>query len=72
MPRLRTRKGQWLLALLALRPGAEVARDWLAGTLWPESAEAVALANLRSVRKDLCRALGAEADRLHCPTARAL
>ena len=49
LPRLRTRKGQWLLALLALRPGVEVERAWLAGVLWPDSSGAAALGNLRSV-----------------------
>jgi DNA-binding SARP family transcriptional activator len=33
LPRLRSRKGQWILALLALRPGREVERAWLMGTL---------------------------------------
>jgi DNA-binding SARP family transcriptional activator len=42
LPRLRTRKAQWLLALLALHPGQEVARDWLAGTLGPDSPDPVA------------------------------
>src|SRR2546426_1154014 len=36
LPRLRSRKGQSLLALLVLRQGSEVERDWLAGLLWPE------------------------------------
>src|SRR5438876_870693 len=58
LPRLRTRKGQWLLALLVLRPGEELERDWLAGCLWPESPQARALANLRSSLQDLRRALG--------------
>lgn len=40
MPRLRSRKGLWLLALLALRDGRDVDRGWIAGTLWPESDEA--------------------------------
>src|SRR5947209_12048646 len=39
LPRLRTRKGQWVLALLALRHGCDVERSWLAGTLWPDSDE---------------------------------
>ena len=39
LPKLRTRKGQWLLALLALNAGKELDRDWLAFTLWPESDE---------------------------------
>src|SRR5207302_6529089 len=72
LPRMRTRKDQWLLALLALRPGAEVARPWLAGTLWPESSEPAALANLRNALKELRRVLGPEAQRLHCPTTRTL
>src|SRR5262249_13307447 len=37
LPRTRTRAGQWLLALLALRPDREVERAWLAGVLWPDS-----------------------------------
>src|SRR5437870_13458266 len=77
LPRLRSRKGQWLLALLTLRspasgyPGA-VDRAWLAGTLWPDSPETAALASLRSCLKDLRRALGSEADRLRSPTPRLL
>src|SRR5437660_11672818 len=68
LPRLRSRKGQWLLALLTLRRGGAVDRSWLAGTLWPNSQETAALASLRNCLKDLRRALGAEADRLHSPT----
>jgi hypothetical protein len=37
LPRLRSRKGHWLLALLVLRHGREVERAWLAGMLWPDS-----------------------------------
>ena len=37
--RLSGRKPMWLLALLALRHGRAVPREWLAGTLWPESGE---------------------------------
>src|SRR5689334_21801726 len=58
LPHLRSRKGQWLLALLALHQGREVDRRWLAGTLWPGSSEG--------------RALGPEAPRLHAPQFRAL
>jgi DNA-binding SARP family transcriptional activator len=64
LPRLRTRKGQWLLALLTLRHGRDVERTWLAGTLWPDSPDSLALANLRTSLKDLRRVLGAEAGRL--------
>ncbi|HLK57266.1 MAG TPA: hypothetical protein VKU00_11910, partial [Chthonomonadaceae bacterium] len=47
LPHLRTRKGQWLLALLAFRHARPVERGWLAGILWPDSTEAQALFNLR-------------------------
>src|SRR5215217_5737682 len=53
LPRLRSRKGQWLLALLALRHGAEVSRSWLAGLLWPDSSESQALTSLRNSLMDL-------------------
>lgn len=47
LPRLRSRKGLWLLALLALRAGRDVERDWLAGTLWPGCEEADGRRSLR-------------------------
>ena len=72
LPRLRSRKGQELLALLALRPGRAADRSWLAGVLWAESGESQALANLRLCLTDLRKALGTEASRLHAPTPRAL
>jgi predicted ATPase/class 3 adenylate cyclase len=72
LPRLRTRKGQWLLALLILRHGREVERSWLAGTLWPDSSEAAAYASLRNSLKDMRHALGTEAGRLCSPTPRTL
>src|SRR5713101_3222948 len=72
LPRLRSRKGPWLLALLALRHGREVERSWLAGTLWPDSPEPHALISLRTSLKDLRRALGPEAHRLCSPTPRTL
>ncbi len=55
---LRTRKGYWLLALLALKARQPVERHWLAGTLWPDSPEPVALKNLRNSLHDLKQALG--------------
>src|SRR5438552_2342069 len=58
LPRLRSRKGQWLLVLLALRAGMAVERSWLAGTLWPESSGAQALNSLRVTLADLRQALG--------------
>src|SRR5688500_1421769 len=57
MPRLRSRKGHWLLALLALRAGRDVDRTWLAGTLWPEDAEADGRRSLRQSLHDLRLAL---------------
>src|SRR5712692_7439822 len=77
LPRLRTRKGQWLLALLTLRSPAsgypaEVGRAWLAGTLWPDSPDSLALASLRKSLKDLRRALGPEAGRLRSSTPHSL
>lgn len=72
MPPMRTRSVEWLLALLALRPGRDVPRSWLAGTLWPESREEQALHNLRDDLMFLRKALGPEAGRLHCPDRRTL
>jgi predicted ATPase/class 3 adenylate cyclase len=72
LPRLRSRKGLWLLALLTLRHGQEVERDWLAGTLWPESGPSQALHCLRMTLTDLRRALGPAARRLQSPTSHTL
>jgi DNA-binding SARP family transcriptional activator len=69
---LRSRKGHWLLALLTLRHDRTVERAWLAGMLWPESAEAAGLHNLRNSLTALRRALGAEAVRLQAPTPHTL
>jgi predicted ATPase/class 3 adenylate cyclase len=69
---LRRRQARWLLALLALRAGREVERPWLAGLLWPETAEATALKNLRSSLADLRQALGPAAARLRSPAAHTL
>jgi predicted ATPase/DNA-binding SARP family transcriptional activator len=72
LPRLRARKGQWLLALLTLHAHRDVERAWLAGTLWPDSLEPQAFNNLRVNLTDLRRALGPEAGRLHSPTIHSL
>ena len=58
LPPVRSRKGLWLLAQLALRQGREVDRTWLAGTLWPDSPDTQALASLRRTLTDLRAALG--------------
>src|SRR5207248_3521000 len=62
----------WVLALLALRDGRPVERSWLAGTLWPESSESLAFANLRRSLSDLRHALGDQACRLRSPSPRLL
>src|SRR5580700_7085757 len=72
MPHLRTRKGQWLLALLILRRGVATERSWLAGTLWPDSTEGQAMANLRLSLTDLRSALAEEAVRIKSPTSKEL
>ncbi len=72
LPRLRSRKGQWLLAHLVLRGGASVDRSWMAGVLWPDSPEAQSLASLRQSLADLRKALGPEAGRLLSPSGRSI
>jgi DNA-binding SARP family transcriptional activator len=72
LPRLRSRKGQSLLALLTLRHGCEVERAWLVGLLWPECATSQGLATLRRDLTDLRRALGPAAERLRSPTPHSL
>jgi class 3 adenylate cyclase/DNA-binding SARP family transcriptional activator len=72
LSRLRSHRGEWPLALLALRAGQAVERHWLAGTVWPDSSEAQALTNLRVTLADLRRALGGAGERLRTPTPRSL
>src|ERR1043166_1699988 len=60
IPRLRSRKGMWLLALLTLRAGRDVDRSWLADTLWPDSEEADARRSLRQSLHALRAAFGGE------------
>ncbi|MCW3052512.1 MAG: transcriptional activator [Chthonomonadales bacterium] len=72
LPPLRSRRGHWVLALLALRQGRAVEREWLAGTLWPDSLSEQALYNLRRTLSDLRQALGTAASCLHSPTPHSL
>jgi DNA-binding SARP family transcriptional activator len=72
LPRTRTRKAVWLLALLTLRQQQAVDRSWLAGTLWPDTPDERALTYLHSSLYDLRCALGPDASRLHAPTPRAV
>src|SRR4051794_10342552 len=68
LPRLTRRKSPAILAMLALRQGSETERDWLAGLLWPDSAQAAASHSLRNCLTELRRALGPEAARLRSPS----
>jgi predicted ATPase/DNA-binding SARP family transcriptional activator/class 3 adenylate cyclase len=71
LPHLRSRKVEWLFALLVLRHSpAGVDRAWLAETLWPDSNDP--RANLRTSLDNLRRALGPAAGRLLAPTPRTL
>lgn len=72
MPPLRSKREQWLLALLVLRHEQDTSREWLASTLWPDNHEEQALFYLRKALSNLRRALGAEAGRLLSPSPRTL
>jgi predicted ATPase/DNA-binding SARP family transcriptional activator/Tfp pilus assembly protein PilF len=71
-PAFRSRKSLWLLALLTLRAERSVAREWLAGTLWPEAPPRQAFSNLRPIVSDLRHALGPERERLKSPDTNSL
>jgi hypothetical protein len=60
LPPVRTRSVLWLLALLTLRSGQNVARSWLAGALWPDSRDEQALLYLGRDLMLLHAALGPE------------
>jgi DNA-binding SARP family transcriptional activator len=64
---LRARNGLWLLALLSLRGGSEIARGWLSGARWPDSLDPRGLSTLRQSLTDLREALGTERNRLRTP-----
>ncbi len=70
--RAHSRKENWLLALLVLRNGKEVSRDWLAGTLWPDTPESQALSYVRQNVYLVKRALEGEAGRVQSSTSRTL
>lgn len=72
LPPLRSRKGQWLLALMVLRNGREVERSWLAGTLWVDSSETQGFSSLRRSLTDLRQAMGDAATYLSSPTTHTL
>src|SRR4051812_7570131 len=72
LPPRRSRKGDWLLSLLALRRGGELDRVNLSGLLWPDSAHAQGLLNLRRTLGELRELLGSEALRLSSPSRHTL
>jgi DNA-binding SARP family transcriptional activator len=72
LPPLRSRQSLWLLALLTLRHPSPVEREWLAGTLWPDSEQSQAFRNLRVVLSELRSALGAESWCLESPNRHTL
>lgn len=72
LPPLRSRKGQHLLALLALRQPREVQREWLAANLWPESDLENAYYNLRRTLVGLRSVFGPARDCLQSPTPHSL
>lgn len=72
LPHLRSRKGLWLLALLALRAGRDVDRDYLVGMLWPDAPDRDGRRSLRQSLYDLRLALGPEAERLTGESSRTL
>jgi len=69
---LRSGKAASILALLLLRCGREVKREWLADMLWEDGASAGGLANLRQRLGDLRKALGPASGRLAAPSSRTL
>jgi DNA-binding SARP family transcriptional activator len=72
LPKPRSRKETWLLALLALHADAPLERTWFTETLWPDALGEAASYNLRRSLYGLRVALGPEADRLLAPTPRTL
>ena len=72
MPRLRSRKALWLLALLTLNAQRAVDREWIAATLWPDQEREHSLASLRPVLSELRKALGTQASRVQGTSWRTL
>src|SRR5258707_13948080 len=64
LPHLRSRKALWLLALLTLRQDRPVLREWLAGTLWPDTDQSRAFTSLRATLSELRGAFGDQSERL--------
>jgi predicted ATPase/DNA-binding SARP family transcriptional activator len=63
---VRTQKGRWLLALLALHSDRKLEREWVAETFWPDSQNP--RENLKRCLTDLRTAMGSQADRILSPS----
>lgn len=72
LPSPRARKVLLLLTLLTLRTGQPVERNYLAGTLWPDSDDRTGAMSLRRALSDLRAWLGMEAHRLTSPTSQTI
>ncbi len=72
LPNTRTRKEQWVLALLILRHPVGIERSWLAGAMWPDFLEFQARENLRHSLSNLRIVLGPDSHRLISDTSRSL
>lgn len=70
--RLPSRRTAWLLAILAMRRGTPIERTALARMVWPDSADAAALHNLRQTLAGLRRALGPAGERLVAVSPRSI
>jgi len=68
MRRLRTHRGNHLLALMALRLGRPIDRSFLAATIWPDSDHSDALYSLRRTLTDLRQALGSAGSAILSPS----
>jgi DNA-binding SARP family transcriptional activator len=73
---LPARKSEALLALLGLRPGVELGREWLTAQLWPDVPEAQGRTSLRQALGHLRKSFSDEllvgsADKLHLDPASA-
>lgn len=69
VPKISSKKALWLLALLALRPGASIHRADLALALWPDQDVETARGYLRHALVALRKALGSGADTIESPDA---
>ena len=72
LPKMRSRKALWILAILVLREGRAITRERLAAMLWPDSEREVGLSNLRPLISELRSALQVLGEPLTTPDRRAI